>query len=853
MIGNILWKLILSIIVLAWALSNIFPPKDIPFEDYLRKEVSAEQEVFYALLDNVAAKSKTEKTSFFVALRNLIKERNQVIKNEEEAIDLIRFFPHLNIADIKNREKRNRVLLDYFLEESRSRIKLGLDLNGGVAFTFALNKTDLAENSQEREQQILQAVSVLRDRVDAFGVAEPLVRPKGDNTIEVQLPGLSTRDNPDIIDTLAAPARLKFSEVHRTQSPSSLEERPPPGYIVTVEEYDDDQGQLVQNLLFVKKVSIMDGDIIERAAPRIDNIGRAYVAIDFTSKGTKQFAAQTRRIANENNGNSIGRLAIILDEKLFSAPTVRDAITGGSAVIEGRFSWREATDLANVLNNPLKVGLKPAETYEVSPTLAGESRMASIYAALVGASLVMLFMMAYYRWVGAIAVISLATSLLLVIGVLAGLNASITLAGVAALVLTLGMAVDAQILIFERIREEMNEGKSLTNALVTGYQKAFSTIFDANLTTLITAGVLIVMGTGPVKGFGVTLAIGIGASVFCALIVTRLLLEALIYLCKWEKMPMLQLVKTKTAIPFLNYRRPAFLSAWVVVGIGLIAITTNGGKTLGIDFRGGDEITVNYQQRLIDQSIQNLAEEKVLGEVQVAYMSPLGAERELLKIQTEEGQGKLFFEMLQSRYPEAGLELIGETKIGASVGKQVQRSAIISVGLALLFILLYVGLRFEWGYGFGAVIATIHDMAITIGIYVLLGGQFTAPMVAAILMILGYSINDTIVVFDRIREELKLRPDLSLKGVIHYAITRTLSRTLLTSLTTLLATISLYLFGAGIVVDFALVFLIGILAGTFSSVFIASPIFFWWHKGDRKHVEDRHDILPKYEWDSGSK
>ncbi|MGB0743291.1 MAG: protein translocase subunit SecF, partial [Opitutales bacterium] len=255
--------------------------------------------------------------------------------------------------------------------------------------------------------------------------------------------------------------------------------------------------------------------------------------------------------------------------------------------------------------------------------------------------------------------------------------------------------------------------------------------------------------------------------------------------------------------------------------------------------------------------ILKVVEEKDLGDVSALYLSLIGEDQEILKIQTPFDQARPVLEILQNAFPNAGLEEAGVIQVGASVSKNIQWNALFSVICALGGILLYVALRFEVGYGVGAVVATIHDVLMTIGIFVLCGemglfvsGQFTAPMLAAILMIVGYSINDTIVVFDRIREELELNPGSNLRNIINLAISRVFSRSLLTSITTLLAATSLYVFGAGIIIDFSFVFIVGILTGTFSSIFIASPVFYWWHKGDRRHVEERELTPKRYEWES---
>jgi SecD/SecF fusion protein len=427
---------------------------------------------------------------------------------------------------------------------------------------------------------------------------------------------------------------------------------------------------------------------------------------------------------------------------------------------------------------------------------------------------------------------------------------------VAALVLTLGMGVDANILIFERLREELRSGKSIKNATAGAFDKVTSTIVDANVTTLITASILIWLGAGPVKGFGVTLAIGICASIFCALVVTRFLVDFLVHRIGVSKVLGLDLLPERK-LDFFRFRKPAFIASWLLVLAGVISVVIHHDNILGKDFTGGDEMTVNYAERVDTDEIMTVVKAEELGDVTVLYQSLIGEDREVLKIQTPFDQARPTLEALQNAFPEAGLEEAGINQIGASVSKNIQWNALLSVVCALGGILLYVAFRFEVGYGVGAVVATIHDVLMTIGVFVICGelgifvsGQFTAPMLAAILMIVGYSINDTIVVFDRIREELDLNPGMDLRGLINLAISRVFSRSLLTSVTTLLAAVSLYVFGAGVINDFAFVFIIGILVGTFSSIFIASPVFFWWHKGDRRHVEERQLTPKRYEWES---
>ncbi|MGE9290580.1 MAG: protein translocase subunit SecD [Puniceicoccales bacterium] len=841
MSGGILWKAILSVAILAWALLNLVPFEDREYDQYVIEQAHQDEAVQLLVDRATAGVESGEYPSVYVGLREIV---------NGEGIDLAPYFPGINLADIRNQERRNDVLLKELLNRSKKNLRLGLDLAGGVSFTLRLDDEAIAGMNQfQRQDQLEQVVEVMQNRVNGLGVAEPMIRPVSDNSVQIQLPGMNLRDDPEGIESLRKPARLEFRLVNREVRPGEGVSAPL-GYEALYIEEEDSNGEIVERGYFVKRVAEATGSIVAKAGAMQNQSGGFQVYIDFTSDGDKRFAAVTQKIVEENNRtNTVGQLAIVLDGELKSAPTVREEIRGG-ATISGRFSQREAMELANTLNNPLEYQLTVDEMSEIGPSLAADAKAKSILAAQIGAGLVILFMIFWYGLGGIVAVISILVNVLIVLGVLASLGATLTLPGVAALVLTVGMAVDANILIFERVREELRAGKKTANALLGGYEKAFSTIVDANVTTLITAGILIWLGSGPVKGFGVTLAIGICASVFCALVVSRFLLEILVYKAKAKRILGWSL-PGPLSVDFLRFRKPAFLVSWLIVACGVVAIWAHWDHLFGIDFVGGDEITIAYEERLPMAGIEDAAKAGNFGEVTSVYQVNMVDNTETLTVQTEVGKGAEFFEVLQSQYPDNGLVLEGQTSIGGSVSEHIQRNAIISVSVALLGILLYIALRFEVGYGVGAVVATIHDVLMTIGIFVLADGQFSAPMIAAILMIVGYSINDTIVVFDRIREELELNPEYTLKKVVNLSINLTLGRSILTSLTTFMAAFALYIAGSGIIVDFAFVFMIGIITGTFSSIFIASPIFFWWHKGDRKHVEDR-DMTPKYDWHTGS-
>ncbi|CAI8352849.1 MAG: Uncharacterised protein [Opitutia bacterium UBA7350] len=843
MSGNILWKFSLTALILWWCVISITPLQDQPFKDYIQEQATAELEAFSGLIQRAETRVVTgESKTLFVALREL---------GVEEELDYAKFFPEIQVRDIANLKKRNDVLLKHLLSSAQSQLRLGLDLKGGVGVTMKVD--DSAQNnlsSYEQAEQLEDAIKIMADRLDGSGIAEPVIRPRGNNAIEIQMPGASTKQNPEIIDVIKKPARLEFRAVHESLDPytTALQDYPI-GYEVLAEDREDRAtGEIKERKMFVKRIPEATGEIVEDAFAIQSPTGSFEVNLIMTGEGAKILRAVTEKMVGKP-------LAIVLDGKLYSAPVV-NSVLSRQAQITGGFSQREAFDLANVLNNPLAVELQVDEMYEVGPSMAAGARDSSMNAVKWGALLVVGFMILYYFIGGVVAVLSAIVNIVIVLGVLSSLGATLTLPGVAALVLTLGMGVDANILIFERLREELKLGKSIKNAAAGAFQKVTSTIVDANVTTLITATILILLGTGPVKGFGYTLAIGICASIFCALVVTRFLVDFLIHRAGFKQVLGLRLLG-ETKFDFFKYRRPAFLASWALVISGIVSVVLHHDNIMGIDFTGGDEITIAFNEKIEGGKLDAAAEQLGLGEVNPVYQTLIGEDREVLKIQTRFDQSRSVLEGLQSAFPDAGLEEEAITQIGASVSTNIQWNAVWSVVAALGGILLYVALRFEMGYGIGAVVATVHDVLMTVGIFVLCGalgifvsGQFTAPMLAAILMIVGYSINDTIVVFDRIREELELNPGTNLRAIIVTAINRVFSRSILTSVTTLLAAVSLYVFGAGVINDFAFVFIIGILTGTFSSIFIASPVFYWWHKGDRRHVEER-ELTPKtYDWQS---
>ncbi|MDQ8183682.1 protein translocase subunit SecD [Pelagicoccus sp. SDUM812005] len=795
------------------------------------------------------SQGSTRPLSVYMALKSIA---------NEERIDISQYFKGLELeSNLRNIEKRNNILLPELLEDSKANLKKGLDIQGGISVTFEVDPVALAEvPASQRNEKLTDAINIIERRVNSYGVSEPIVRPVGDNRIEVQIAGVNTKDNPDIIETIQAPAKLEFREVHPSANP--LTDPTPTGY-VEMQEVDDNGEREIVRRYYVKRLPALSGKYVKDAFPRTNQVGGLEVILQFDDEGAKLFADVTERLGaitqrgEQTRSGEVGLLAIVLDGHLQSAPRVSERIAGGSAQITGNYTQREAVNLANTLNNPLELPLEVVEMYEVGPSMAKDSIDSGVKASIIGITAVSAFMIAYFMIGGVIALVSVVFNVIIVLGVLASFGATLTLPGIAGIVLTVGMAVDANILIFERIREELRAGKSLKSAVEGGFDKVFSTIFDANVTTLLVSFVMYGLGTGPVKGFGLTLAIGVITTMFCALIISRVLLELLFTTGAVKSFKTLSVFDASN-IDFMKFRKPAFIASWCLVAVGCVVLAMKWDGIWGIDFTGGDEVILSFNERLDEGQIRDALAAAEIGEVNPLYQAQLGGGEELLRIQTGFEMGEPAVDALVKAYPQAGYQMLGKNEIGPSVGAEIQKNALLSIALALGLILLYIAFRFEIGYGIGAVVATIHDILLTVGVFVLVPGhQFTAPMVAAILLIVGYSLNDTIVVFDRIREELTLRPTSKLREVINIAMNAVITRSLLTSITTLLASVSLMVFGKGVINDIAFTFTIGIITGTFSSIFIASPVFYFYHKGDRRSVESSHDIVPEYDWQVSTK
>jgi SecD/SecF fusion protein len=703
------------------------------------------------------------------------------------------------------------------------KIALGLDIRGGTSFLLRL-----VGGEKEVDQTMLdQAVEVIRQRVDKFGGREPVIGPVGTDRILVQIPGLEALNIQEARTQLSKVAQLEFRMVYpdngeRIAAIEAGTDVIPPEY--RIETYQPDGGTKEKKAeperLLVKKKADLGGDRVTDAVASFGNEGWA-VDMTFDSEGAKVFGDITEKFKGF-------RFAIVLDGVIQSAPVIRDAIYGGRAQITGRFTEQEARELATVLENPLQTPVSIEEERSVSPTLGADSVRASVFAGLVGLLITMLGVLIYYRLVGIIANLALLINLLLLLGALTMFNFVLTLPGIAGIILTIGMAVDANVLIYERLREELALGKSLKVANQAAYDKAFSAIFDANVTTLITAVILFWQATGPVKGFAIALTLGILASMFTVLIVGRNVAGLLIDTDRIKRISMMNLIPTQK-FNFLRHGLLAVICSLALLIAGATAFVVRGERNYGVDFRGGDLLTLSTAKPVVVGNVRDALKPLRIDDDSSIQQSQQ-ADRNYVMIRSPMGTSDAIQTQIMTAMPDAGFKVEGSDRVGALVGGELARKSLWALGLGLLGILIYVTFRFELSFAVGAIVAVLHDVLITVGIFSLLGRELTLTMVGAVLTIAGYSINDTIVVFDRIREGLARGQRGSIEQIMNSSINETLGRTILTGGATLIPLICLFLFGGSVLRDFALAILIGLLVGTYSSIFIASPVVLWWTK-----------------------
>jgi SecD/SecF fusion protein len=594
----------------------------------------------------------------------------------------------------------------------------------------------------------------------------------------------------------------------------------------------------------------VSGDQVVAAAAEPDPITKETgVTLRMDKNGAKAWAEMTTKAAQDNNR----QVAILLDDEVVSAPSVNEPITGGNTQITGNFNIQEAQDLANIL----EIGKLPAETKIISealvgPSLGKENISKSINSLVIGFIIVMAFMILYYSSAGIMSVISLFLNVFFIFGTLASFGTVLTLPGIAGIVLTIGMAVDANVIIYERIREELDEGKSLLTSISEGFNHSYSAIIDSNVTTLLSAFMLSYFGLGPIKGFAVVLIIGVLSSMFTAVLVSRLLID-------WwtSKGRTLQFSNSfskstfsKINVDWMGKRKIAYAFSGVLILLSIVSMFTRGFE-FGVDFRGGYSYNIQFSKAVNPEDLRKELTETFYGNTPIvksidsenslnivtSYMIDSGDEKAAEKVMERLFAGvnnlsgnSLNFKNFSS--PEGtGTHVVSSSQVGPTVAEDIKESSLKAALFALTLIFLYIFIRFsKWQYSAGAVIALFHDTIITIGVFSAFHGilpfsmEIDQAFIAAILTVIGYSINDTVVVFDRIREMLGIYTKRSRNEVINKAINNTLSRTTLTSLTTLFVVIVLFLFGGSSIKGFSFAILFGITIGTYSSIFIASPL-----------------------------
>ena len=604
----------------------------------------------------------------------------------------------------------------------------------------------------------------------------------------------------------------------------------------------------------------LSGGVVVDALQTFDQLGNPAVSMQMDSRGARIWENMTGKAFKDASN-----IAIVLDNIVYSAPGVSSgAISGGRSEITGNFTLNEGIDLANVLRaGKLPASAEIIQSEIVGPSLGKEAIEAGIYSFLIALTIVLLWMIFYYGSSGFFADIALLLNILLIFGILAGLGAVLTLPGIAGIVLTIGISVDANVLIFERVREELNKGKGIRKAIADGFNNALSSILDANITTGLTALILFIFGTGPIKGFATTLLIGIGTSLFTAIFITRILVDS-----RNEKGKGVSFSTKPTkgflsdiSIRFLQKRKVAYIISSILI---LISLTSLGfrGLNQGVDFVGGRSYTVRFEKAVNPTEISSLLTNE-FGSVEVKTFG----EENQLKITTkykvdiegievdEEIQNKLFTSLLPylpngisyddfvKGSSEKSIGIMSSIKVGPTIADDIKKNSFLAVIGSLIVVFLYILLRFQkWQFSLGAVAAVFHDVLIVLGIFSItytfmpFSMEINQAFIAAILTVIGYSLNDTVVVFDRIREFVNEHTKLEFNSTVNSALNSTLSRTLNTSLTTLLVLLSIFIFGGESIRGFMFALIVGVIVGTYSSVFIATPVMY---DTQRKESSDR--------------
>ncbi len=692
-----------------------------------------------------------------------------------------------------------------------------------------------------------QSLEIIRNRIDQFGVTEPVILRQGKDEVIVQLPGV--KDPGRAKDLIGKTAQLEFKLVDgpgtatlpalidqavnagkwqqgqdRAILNAALKHQLPDDTEVYFEKtIDQETGIERASPLLLQSQVLMTGEMVKDAQVRIGgNFNEPYVSLDLTGRGAKVFGDVTGKHINE-------RLAIVLDGVVRSAPNIQSKILGGSAMITGSYAYEEANDLAIVL----RVGALPApvdivQELTVGASLGDDSIRKGVASGLLGTAMVLIFMVLYYRLSGVIATFALLLNVLFVFTGLAALQATLTLPGIAGIILSIGMAVDSNVLIFERMREEFALGKSTRSGVEGGYDKALWTIVDSQVTTLITALALFLFGTGPIKGFAVTLSLGVTFNLFTTLFATRLVYDFLYEKNLLKPLSFFEVFK-RPSLDYMALRKFTFMASGVLVILGLVAgmQLMRGKGNLGVDFAGGAMLQYKADKPF------------ALGEVRQVLsgydLQPVeDGNRLIVKIKKSTdvvgSDAITVSKLLADNFGDYNFTMESQSEIGSSVSNMLRIKALQAILISLVGVIFYLALRFDLSFGFAAAIATFHDVLVVLGICYLLNIEITLLIVTALLTLAGYSLNDSVVVFDRIRENMRKDTKMDFSQVINLSINDVLSRTFVTSLTSVMVLVALFFLGGTVIHDFSFALLAGIIVGTYSSIFVASPALYLWRK-----------------------
>ena len=680
------------------------------------------------------------------------------------------------------------------------RMKLGLDMIGGVSVVL---EADTDATGSELKSLMDQVQAVMEKRVNEMGLSEPVITVENENRIRIELPGAQNAQ--EAIESIGKTAQLSF----RTADDQ---------IVVT--------GENVKNAV---------AEVYQGTQSNL--IGTYVVQLEFDAAGADAFADATRRIlAGEItptlDGYYANQILILLDDDVISAPMVSTVINSTTCEITGNFTASSAGNLAALIRGgSLPVGLNEVQTEIVGPTLGIDAAQKSVMAGIVGLVLIMIIMLVVYRVMGVVADIALALYVLLYLWVMIAFHAVLTLPGIAGIILSIGMAVDSNVIIFSRIREEIGLGKSVRVAVQSGFKRAMGTIIDSQVTTIIAAVILYMLGTGSVRGFAMTLLIGIVLSVFTAVVISQILLQTLAEtkLATPKNFGVKEQRDTSTqekeGYPFMAKRKIFYLIsvALLVVGLGIGLIR---GFNMGIDFTGGTVLQLNFGQQVdLEELKAQLPDTDLRDGIQYA-----GENNEKVILKTTEVMDNAvrqeLCDKLRAQFGAGSGEFIEQAGlIGPSVGSQLKSNALKAVLIAAVCMLIYIAIRFEWRFGIGAIVALLHDALMLFAFYGLFHVQMNSPFIAGLLIVIGYSINDTIVIFDRIREGLKTSKRKQ-EYVIDSSITACISRSIMTSVTTMVAILPLILFCGESIRAFALPLIAGVLVGTYSSIGIASGVYY---------------------------